>query len=59
MVRQMNSVYHIPIIVYTSKGKYNMDVPTYYVEDEDIECVVDMWLRSNVKDYKSWELRRN
>ena len=55
----MNSVYHIPIIVYTSKGKYNMDVPTYYVEDEDIECVVDMWLRSNVKDYKSWELRRN
>ena len=55
----MNSVYHIPIIVYTPKGKYNMDVPTYYVEDEDIECVVDMWLRSNVKDYKSWELRRN
>ena len=56
----MNSVYHIPITVRMENGNtYNFDVPTYYVEDEDIPCVVDEWLRSNGIDYVAWDFNKD
>lgn len=55
----MNSVYHIPVTIYTKNGKYNEEIPTYYVEDEDIPCVVDEWLRSNGIDYVTWDFNKD